>query len=156
MGRRRIRGRRRTGGRRALGYASPASPAEPPAELVWTERAGESERGATRDSDALAGDATPEGVVRALGDPRPPADAVPSSDAMHSVSDSDVSLPESVESWFSNVENRAERSESPLAAPEDRPALASLARRIRRLRGEGSRPRPSSESRGPRDSRRSR
>jgi hypothetical protein len=78
--------------RRALGYASPTGadntvesfePDELPAEIVWTERAGATEAG--RDSDtftaddsgAFATDATPEGVVRSLGDYRPPADAVP-------------------------------------------------------------------------------
>jgi hypothetical protein len=70
--------------RRALGYASPLqsgespaeaedspaeAPSEPPAELVWTERAG--------DSESPDAEATPEEVVRSLGDPRPPADAVP-------------------------------------------------------------------------------
>ena len=66
---------------RAWGYACPASAEEPPAEVVWTERAGETER--TRrteragDSDSFADERTPEGVVRKLGDPRPPADAVP-------------------------------------------------------------------------------
>ncbi|WP_276299344.1 hypothetical protein [Halorussus lipolyticus] len=63
--------------RRVLGYASPvpddATATEPPAELVWTERAGESEA----KSDALTAEATPEAVVRSLGDHRPPADAVP-------------------------------------------------------------------------------
>jgi hypothetical protein len=71
------------GDRRALGFASPstptssappASPAEPPVELVWTERAGRTERPENTESTV---EATPEGVVRALGDARPPADAVP-------------------------------------------------------------------------------
>jgi hypothetical protein len=88
------------GERRPLGYASPVSGdgadasdtsddtadlADPPAELVWSERAGESERAAgpgnpdaLTDDDAITDEATPEGVVRALGDGRPPADAVPS------------------------------------------------------------------------------
>ena len=66
------------GASRALGYASPAPPADPPAELVWTERAGETE--AERSPDTFDDDATPEGIVRALGDPRPPADAVPTFD----------------------------------------------------------------------------
>jgi hypothetical protein len=71
--------------RRALGYASPVSDgaksdslAEPPAEIVWTERAGETE--AENDAPFAAEEtpeATPEGVVRSLGDHRPPADAVP-------------------------------------------------------------------------------
>ena len=81
--------------RLVVGYASPARPRDPPAEIVWTERA-------ARDPDASSGRvpdserdadarpemdavpisvgpvaATPESVVRSLGDPRPPADAVP-------------------------------------------------------------------------------
>ena len=97
------------GGRRALGYASPipaadfpgtdsgtdASVADSPAEIVWTERAGETERAdAAAESAAAASvglsavesgavsevEPTPEGVVRALGDARPPADAVPRPD----------------------------------------------------------------------------
>lgn len=52
------------GASQPLGYASPAPAADPPAEIVWTEPAGDSE---------------PEGrssaaILRSLGDPRPPAD----------------------------------------------------------------------------------
>ncbi|MFC4548682.1 MULTISPECIES: MSCRAMM family adhesin SdrC [Halorussus] len=83
------------GERLAVGYASPAGPRDPPAEIVWTERAARdpdasSERVSApeRDTDARpetgadsisvgAVAATPESVVRSLGDPRPPADAVP-------------------------------------------------------------------------------
>ena len=73
------------GGRRALGYATPASAADPPVEIVWTERAGEFESTRDRDFERATEsnstiDATPEGVVRALGDARPPADAVPRPD----------------------------------------------------------------------------
>ena len=69
--------------RRALGYASPVADDDatesvqsdgPPAEIVWTERAGESEGG---DDTSFTAETTPEGVVRSLGDHRPPADAVP-------------------------------------------------------------------------------
>lgn len=73
------------GERRPLGYASPASLADPPVELVWTERAGESERdkrdALADDHETVTEEATPEGVVRALGDPRPPGDVVPRPDA---------------------------------------------------------------------------
>lgn len=51
---------------RALGYASSASPADPPVELAWEEPAGETEAEAT---SAAA-------IVRSRGDPRPPADVV--------------------------------------------------------------------------------
>jgi hypothetical protein len=133
--------------RRALGYASPVSsdestaeaetspdepPSEPPAELVWTERAGDSE---SPDSDA-----TPEGVVRSLGDPRPPADAVPApgfgeserSEA-GSASNPAPEIPDPVESWFASIEERTdENSDTP--GPEDRRALGAIVRRIDRLR----------------------
>jgi len=68
---------------RAVGYASPAPPTDPPLAVAETEPV-----------DAEAGDAafeprtavpsvenTPAGVVRALGSPRPPRDAVPVPDA---------------------------------------------------------------------------
>lgn len=54
------------GGTRPLGYATTGSSADPPAEVVWSEPAGESE----------TVDAGPEAVLRSLGDPRPPADVV--------------------------------------------------------------------------------
>jgi hypothetical protein len=55
------------GDRVAVGFASPAAPTEPPVEIV------DRERGAVS-SD---GGASPSDVVRALGDPSPPRDAVP-------------------------------------------------------------------------------
>ncbi|WP_137286556.1 DUF7857 domain-containing protein [Halorussus salinisoli] len=148
-----------SGGRRALGYASPVpveSSAEPPAELVWSERAGESE--AEGDSDTFDADATPESVVRALGDPRPPADAVPApQSSSERVSIPEPNVPEPVESWLSAVEERADhggesRSEP---SPEDRPAIRAVASRIERLRRSSSErarrdscERPRSESNG--------
>ncbi|MGM0398395.1 MAG: hypothetical protein ACQEQY_05315 [Halobacteriota archaeon] len=54
------------GGTRPLGYATTGSPADPPAELVWSEPAGESEPEGT----------SPEAILRSFGDPRPPADVV--------------------------------------------------------------------------------
>lgn len=56
------------GERVAVGFASPAAPADPPVEIA------DRTRGAVRSSD----DATPSDVLRALGDPSPPRDAVPS------------------------------------------------------------------------------
>ena len=64
------------GGTRPLGYASPAPPAEPPVELVRTERAGSADS-ADSERTRTVPEESPEGVVRALGDARPPADAVP-------------------------------------------------------------------------------
>ncbi|UPV75903.1 hypothetical protein M0R89_07550 [Halorussus limi] len=136
--------------RRALGYASPLgapadraaesgsdravespdSAAEPPAELVWSERAGES--ASETAPDAFADEATPEGVVRALGDPRPPADAIP---APNAPAETDTSVPGPVESWLSAVEERAADGSDPSApTPADRAALGSVAGRIEALR----------------------
>ena len=134
--------------RRALGYASPVAAdesvgadsggdftADPPATLVWSERAGAS--AAETDPDAFADEATPEGVVRALGDPRPPADAVPASD---DASERDAPVPEPVESWLSAVEERARSadggSESLAPTPADRAALERVASRIEALRSD--------------------
>lgn len=107
------------GGRRALGYASPAAPADPPAEIVWSERAGAAEPGDSVDpSDP---DATPDGVVRALGAARPPADAVPRPTEPDPV-------PDPVESWLAALD---ERSAAPTAG--EREALAAVARRAAAL-----------------------
>ncbi|MFB6134054.1 MAG: hypothetical protein ABEJ55_03620 [Halanaeroarchaeum sp.] len=54
---------------RPLGYATPAVPSDPAAELIWSEPAGDSETGGV-DSNGVE----PAGVVRRFGDPRPPAD----------------------------------------------------------------------------------
>ncbi|GKZ14936.1 hypothetical protein [Haladaptatus sp. T7] len=99
------------GERRSLGYAVAADETEsPPAEIVWTERAPETEEssvgGATR-HDSPAGldiEPTTAGVVRALGDARPPVDAVPTPDR--------VEIPDAVKSWLSAVETRIERYET--------------------------------------------
>jgi hypothetical protein len=128
--------------RRALGYASPVSssdgPPRPAAELVWTERAGDSE---TPDSKA-----TPEAVVRSLGDPRPPADAVPTPRSGRpersetgGTSNPAHRIPDPVESWLAAVEERADESSAtsdpdPNPDPDDRRALGAVARRIDRLR----------------------
>ncbi|WP_227352970.1 DUF7857 domain-containing protein [Haladaptatus salinisoli] len=124
------------GDRRSLGYASRAEPVEPPAEIVWTERAAET-RGASAGTEttvpAGAGldgsdvsidvEPTAEGVVRALGDSRPPADAVPAP--------AHPSLPTAVESWLSAVETHVERGE---ALGECRRALRAVAERVDDLR----------------------
>jgi hypothetical protein len=59
-------------GTEVLGYATPASPSDPPAELVDWEPVPDAEprEELTEDTDS---------VVRHLGDPSPPADAVPAS-----------------------------------------------------------------------------
>ncbi len=176
--------------RRALGYASPvggdepdsgasrgpeisndseAPVADPPAELVWSERAGSSDSRSETDPEEVAADGTPEGVVRTLGDPRPPADAVPTPDSDPSASHSpapdsttdspaadsdrpvsdrpdsdppipDRSVPEPVTKWLSAVEERADADESePHLRPADRTALGAVADRIDALRGRSGR-----------------
>ena len=66
-------------GRLTVGYATPARPADPPAEVVSTtpvEEDDESARlGVAGPSPAV--DSTPAGVVRELGDPLVPRDSVP-------------------------------------------------------------------------------
>lgn len=56
------------GGRRPLGYACPAPPREPPAEIVDVAPV------------EASTDPTAVGAIRRLGDPRPPRDAVSGSD----------------------------------------------------------------------------
>lgn len=56
------------GGRVAVGFASPAAPADPPVRIA------DRSRGEVRSAD----DASPSDVLRALGDPCPPREAVPS------------------------------------------------------------------------------
>lgn len=112
------------GRRRALGYASPAPgpPAEPPAEVVWTERAGDA-----ASTDAGAVEATPAGVVRDLGDGRPPADAVP-----RPAPDPEPPIPDAVETWLAGFEDKTALTDA------ERDALRAVASRARELR-EGSR-----------------
>lgn len=125
------------GERRALGYAARAPPAEPPVEVVWTERAGDSERGESRGrADRPAVEATPEGVVRALGDARPPADAVPGPAIGDGSEESDTDrLPDSVEAWLSGIESHTADGTEPSA--DERRALETAARRIATLRERG-------------------
>jgi hypothetical protein len=163
--------------RRALGYASPVPTDEsdrnpeavdidtadhdpvgdPPAELVWSERAGAS----ASETDDFADEATPEGVVRALGDPRPPADAVPAAEATGErdgpPADAPVSeppppdavVPEPVDAWLSAVEARADdESEPPTPTLADRAALGAVAARIETLRNADRPQRPPSDSAG--------
>ncbi len=135
-------------GRLALGFASPAAPTEPPVFVVDHERADpDDERSATpppaneRIDDCTAGRAdlrvpvherTPTGILRALGSPAPPRDAVPVPDASDGPADSQprtgdrevsgtvavdeatdpVALPEEVADWLSAVGRRVQRAEA--------------------------------------------
>ncbi|WP_266079504.1 DUF7857 domain-containing protein [Haladaptatus caseinilyticus] len=114
------------GERRALGYASPAKQLGPdtvPVEIVWTERAAKPQKPAQSGDVGLdAGDGslsirpTTDGVIRSLGDSRPPSDAVPLPVAFE--------LPENVESWLVEVESRIERHD---IRDTDRRALRAAA-----------------------------
>ncbi|MBX0295870.1 hypothetical protein [Haloarcula nitratireducens] len=108
-------------GSHALGYATPASPADPAAELCDVTPA----------PDAVpVGDRTETAadVVRELGDPSPPADAVPIDAATDEPSEtrsraparspeSSVRLPDEIDSWLVAMAHRVERAEA-LAAAE--------------------------------------
>ncbi len=108
----------REGERLALGYAvaTDSNDESPPAEIVWTERAPQTEKSADNAGNVeYSGDSldsgeeldiepTAAGVVRALGEARPPADVVPTPDR--------TELPDAVESWLSTVETRIERYEA--------------------------------------------
>ncbi len=59
------------GERVAVGFASPAEPVDPPVEIV------DRDRGAVSSAEGT----TPSDVLRALGDPAPPRDAVPEAEA---------------------------------------------------------------------------
>jgi hypothetical protein len=109
-------------GRHALGYAVEASPAEPPASLETSAPpAGAEPRGATT---------TPTAVLQDLGDPSPPADAVPDIDVSFESDDDPgaersadesptrdrspdrlAAVPEDVTAWLDDVERRVEHAE---------------------------------------------
>jgi hypothetical protein len=95
-------------GRRALGYACPAPARRPPVSVVDEGRADPGEGG-----DAAA-------AVRELGDPRPPCDAIPVTEAADgrrareptgATGSAEADVPSTVASWLSSVEARIERGE---------------------------------------------
>jgi len=137
-----------------LGYASPATPADPPA-TVHTQETGD-HPGATTGSADTTGQ-TAAGIVRALGRGAPPRDAVPMPDqvepAVHAQStdraaspapDSVAATPErdgtghagdttpsphTLDPWFEAIENRlddAERLAGVSGADEARGAIDAL------------------------------
>ncbi|WP_135303429.1 DUF7857 domain-containing protein [Haloarcula amylovorans] len=102
-------------GSHALGYATPAPPADPAAELL----------DATAAPDAVPIDdrtETAADVVRELGDPSPPADAVPVDVATNETSEPQspasiraepsVRLPGAVDSWLAEIARRVEHAEA--------------------------------------------
>jgi hypothetical protein len=118
-------------GRTAVGFATPADPGAPPVEVVEAAPAPEP------DDDGPVPDPTPNGVVRALGDGRPPRDAVPlpdvsgdgsdgapdesappaSDDADRSV-DPDGDLPRTVAAWFDAIERQVAAAEQRTAGAD--------------------------------------
>jgi hypothetical protein len=89
------------GGRRALGYACPASPRRPPVSVI------DEGRSSDEPTDAVAD------AVRALGDPRPPGDAVPTpGSAGDGIERGTTTVPPAVVSWLTTVEERIERGEA--------------------------------------------
>ncbi|MBV0925573.1 hypothetical protein KTS45_15305 [Halomicroarcula limicola] len=117
-------------GSHALGYATPAPPADPAAEL----------RDATPAPDAVPVDdrtETAADVVRELGDPSPPADAVPVDGAINEPSEpqspastpspeSSVRLPDAVDSWLAEMTRRVDRAEALAAAETLREATTAV------------------------------
>ncbi|MFB6120023.1 MAG: hypothetical protein ABEJ68_02770 [Halobacteriaceae archaeon] len=101
----------------ALGYATPAPPADPPAEVRRVDGDGGTQCGAD--------------VVAELGDPRPPRDAVAVDSALSdtTVADSAPSdpVPVPVAAWLDDVAAGD-------AGPRTDAALAAVADRIERLR----------------------
>ncbi len=63
-------------GRRAVGFATPAALVDSPVEVRWSGPA-DPEPAFERHPDVPPVEATAGGVLRTLGDPRPPRDAVP-------------------------------------------------------------------------------
>lgn len=127
----------------ALGYASPAAPAEPPAALVEAEPVPEG-----RDDEAMTD--SPAAVVRELGDPSPPADAVPTGTAVSGAStpvqpeqpvpagdtrqspepteaETASDLPDALGPWMAQMARRVDHAES-LAAAETLPEATEAVR----------------------------
>ncbi|MFC7018490.1 MULTISPECIES: hypothetical protein [Haloarcula] len=100
-------------GRHAFGYASPAPPADPAVELVEARPAPDAEP--TRDVAQ-----TPEAVCRDLGDPSPPADALPAvalagdetSREAADAGDAAHDLPAPVAGFFEAAERRVHSAEA--------------------------------------------
>jgi len=99
------------GERTGVGFASRASPASPPVRVAEDRRE-------IPDGPADKVDTSGEGpsaLVRRLGDPAPPRDAVPAANAVAAGSDRDDpdgDLPEPVAEWFGTVESRVRTVEA--------------------------------------------
>jgi len=86
----------------ALGYATPAPPADPPVSLVASERA---------DRDERTGDSA-TAIVRELGDPTPPREALPGMAPDDPEPTDAAAVPPAIESWLAEVRERIERAEN--------------------------------------------
>jgi hypothetical protein len=95
--------------RLVLGYATPAEPADTPARIVTTEPA--------TDADSAL---TPRDLVRSLGDPRPPRDAVERNP------DDAVVQPEAVTDWLDAVECRLDAADRLASADSVSEANAAI------------------------------
>lgn len=114
------------GERRALGYASDGSVPDPPAEMAGVERASRRTDTGTEHADLPQHvESSAAGVVRALTDPTPPADAVPVPEPTGGGTDAeridgeseregtdDRDLPADAAAWLSAVEERTARIEA--------------------------------------------
>lgn len=141
-------------GRLALGFASPAPPTEPPLFVVEHERAstGGTDAGPTDRAGQPVPpipEATPDGVLRALGSPRPPRDAIPRPSAEEPESSGGTpsqpgrpaepwagrppgeTIPEEVADWLWTVEERVRRAE----ALADAERLTTAARELEAVGG---------------------
>lgn len=126
------------GERLVVGYASPAPPVEPPARLRTP---------ASDDADAVS----PRELIRALGDAKPPRDAVPAGTPREESTTTDRretssvegrertgtnrrgQLPPPVESWFAAVESRIAAAEdsAPAGAEGDAGSTPAADNRVR-------------------------
>lgn len=140
-------------GRLAFGFATPAEPTDPPLYVVDHERASnEATAGKQRRPTVSIPEATPAGVLRALGPARPPRDVVPdlgrrigpwngeAEPPSRSARSSEPSvdrgppgetLPAEVADWLRTVEDRIRRAE----ALADAGRLTAAARELERAGG---------------------
>jgi len=122
----------------AVGYASPAPPTESPLEIVERDACtGNDGRDEPRRDDTV----TPSGVLRDLGDPSPPRDAVPipvtgATDPAGAPNGpaptpppEPAEIPEAVSAWLDDVAARVDAAER-LAAAESVPAATGALREI--------------------------
>jgi hypothetical protein len=126
------------GERLVLGYASPADPAEPPVRLSSSAtEAGQS------DPAERPGQVSPREVIRTLGDPTPPRDAVPAGEEggdETSVGDGNESPKRAgeavrpgaaVEDWLDGVRDRVEAAEGLASVSSVEEATEAVALRAR-------------------------